>query len=541
MVQILFALLAGILTIAAPCILLPLPIILGASVGHQNKTRPLFLVFGFILSFSLLALLINFLVTALNLNPNILRSIAVILLALFAVFMIWPRPFEIFMSRFSTLLGRANQTGERAGAGNFGGFILGILIGIIWAPCAGPILGAILTLIALQNNFSQAALLLVAYAIGAGLPMLAIAYGGQALTTKIKSIAQYSRRLQQVFGVILIILALAIYFQYDTLIQTKLLASVPSLNIGLENNLMNNFITRPKLSAQKKAPDFVGINTWLNSEPLTLADLKGKVVLVDFWTYSCINCVRTLPYVTSWYDKYKDSGLVVVGIHSPEFAFEKETANVKMAIKQYKINYPVAQDNNLSTWQAYDNQYWPAEYLIDQSGNIVYTHFGEGEYDKTENAIRELLGVAGGVAANNGQDLSQVKSPEMYFGGNRLEYLTAKQEPSIVPIEYSLPANLGLNQFALGGKWEFAADKATLVGNSGKIKLHFYAAKVFMVAQSLSQPVTLSIVVDGVAQPEVVVNQSELYTLFDSLKYADHTIEIDIPQSGLDAFTFTFG
>jgi len=541
MIQILFALIAGMLTIAAPCILLPLPIILGGSVGQKNKTRPLFLVFGFILSFSIIALLINYLVSAVGFNPNTLRSIAVILLLIFAFFMIWPKPFERLMTNFNSLIGLANKAGKSTGKGNFSAFILGVLIGIIWAPCAGPILGSILTLIALQKNFGSASLLLISYAIGAGIPMLLIAYGGQALTTKIKSIAKYSLRIQQVFGVVLILLAGTIYFQYDTVIESKLLSSIPSFNTSLENILISSSSKNNKSETSISAPEFNGITHWLNSDPITMKSLRGKVVLIDFWTYSCINCVRTLPYVTSWYNKYKDQGFIVIGVHSPEFAFEKDTNNVQTAINQYNITYPVAQDNYLSTWSAYGNRYWPAEYLIDQNGNVVYTHFGEGEYDVTENSIRGLLGIKSDVGVNNGPDLSQINSPEMYFGTDREQNLSATQQPSNVPLNYSLPNNLSLNQFVLEGKWQFFPDKASLTEGSGKIKLRFSSAKLFMVASSLKQPVTLSITVDGKAQPDVVVNGSELYTLFNSNDYSEHTIEINIPSPGLDAFTFTFG
>jgi thiol-disulfide isomerase/thioredoxin len=289
------------------------------------------------------------------------------------------------------------------------------------------------------------------------------------------------------------------------------------------------------------APELTGIDHWLNSDPLTIKSLKGKVVLIDFWTFSCINCIRTLPYVTKWYDTYKDQGFVIIGVHTPEFAFEKDTNNVADAIKHFNIHYPVAQDNEYGTWNAYNNQYWPAEYLIDKNGNIVYTHFGEGEYDHTENAIRQLLGENANVKPDNGQDLSQVKSPEMYFGTEREQYLTGDQQPSASPHNYTLPANLSLNQFAVEGNWQFAADKATLVNGAGKIKLHFSSGKLFMVAASQNQPITLHITVDGKQQPDVIVSTSQLYTLFDSNNYADHTIEIDITNLGFDAFTFTFG
>jgi thiol-disulfide isomerase/thioredoxin len=290
-----------------------------------------------------------------------------------------------------------------------------------------------------------------------------------------------------------------------------------------------------------QAPEFAGISHWLNSNPLTMKGLKGKVVLIDFWTFSCINCIRTLPYTTKWYNAYKDQGLVVIGVHTPEFAFEKDTANVADAIQRFNISYPVAQDNDYKTWDAYHNQYWPAEYLIDREGNIVDSHFGEGGYDQTENKIRALLGLATSAPADNGPNLSAINSPEMYFGTAREENLTGQQNPSPVPENYSSPSQLNLNEFSLDGNWQFAADKTTLITGPGKIKLHFSAGKVYLVAASEDKPITLHISVDGHSQPDVTVNASQLYTLFDSSAYTDHLLEINIPNSGLDAFTFTFG
>lgn len=230
MLEILLAIFAGVLTIAAPCILLPLPILLGASVGQKSRTRPLFITLGFILTFAVLGLTLNFIIQNLGLHPNALRNGAAAVLALFALFMIWPMPFERLSMRFSGVINRANQAGQRAGSGNLGGFGLGVVIGVVWTPCAGPILGAILTLVAQEQDLARAGILLIAYAIGAGLPMLAIAYGGQALTTRVRSLARYSARIQQVFGVVLLLVAAAIYFQYDTLLQAKLLEIVPLLN-----------------------------------------------------------------------------------------------------------------------------------------------------------------------------------------------------------------------------------------------------------------------------------------------------------------------
>lgn len=230
MIEILLAIFAGILTIAAPCILLPLPIILGTSVGQVSKTRPIFITLGFVLTFAVLGLTLNFIIQNLGLHPNALRNGAAVILGIFALFMIWPYPFERLTMHMSGIINKAGQAGQNAGKGNLGGFVIGIVIGVVWAPCAGPILGSILTLIAQQQDIARAVILLIAYAVGAGIPMLAIAYGGQALTTKIKGIAPHAHTLQQVFGIIILLLAVAIYFQYDTVIQAKLLETIPSLN-----------------------------------------------------------------------------------------------------------------------------------------------------------------------------------------------------------------------------------------------------------------------------------------------------------------------
>lgn len=466
----------------------------------------------------------------------------------------------------SGLINRAAKTGQAAGTGNLGGFVMGVVIGVIWSPCAGPILGSILTLIAQEANTLKALSLLVAYAIGAGIPMLLIAYGGQAITGKVRFIAQYATRLQQVFGVILLLLAIAIHFQYDTLLQAKLISKFPILNGGAESSILCKFSfytavgdecehrepsdgsssnqppVTPDLESHGAAPEFANISKWLNTDhPLTIAELKGKVVLIDFWTYSCINCIRTLPYVTKLYDTYKDKGLVVIGVHTPEFPFEKETSNVARAIQQHDIHYPVAQDNDFGTWNAYSNRYWPAEYLIDQNGNIVHTHFGEGEYDETEMAIKQLLGLSGGATVDSGSDLSQIKSPEMYFGSNRVEFLANGQHLSGEQ-EYVTPNWLALNKFALSGTWRLEADKAVLVRGGGKIKLHFKSAKVHMVASSPKpggQSITVK--VDSYAPTVLNISTPNLYTVFDSTNYGDHVLEITIPDAGFEAFTFTFG
>lgn len=290
----------------------------------------------------------------------------------------------------------------------------------------------------------------------------------------------------------------------------------------------------------KPAPQFAGLGPWFNSSPLTLKDLKGKVVLVDFWTYSCINCVREVPHVIGWYDKYKDQGLIVIGVHTPEFAFEKNSSNVQKAVKRFQIPYPVALDNDYQTWNAYQNRYWPAAYLIDRNGKLVYMHFGEGNYTETENAIRSALGMAPTSGQKEITHFEMIKSPEMYFGTSRLDNLVSSQEPSTEAKDYVFSKNLPLNTFTLQGKWKFTEEDIQLVKASGGLRLHFDSGKVFMVAKS-DRPIDINISIDGAQQKKITVQEPKLYILFDSDDYREHTLELEILEPGLTMYTFTFG
>ena len=312
----------------------------------------------------------------------------------------------------------------------------------------------------------------------------------------------------------------------------------------------NNSMDDVKLENYGVAPEFTGIANWLNSDPLTMQQLRGKVVLIDFWTYSCINCIRTLPYVTGWYEKYKDKGFVVVGVHTPEFAFEKDTSNVQAAFKRHGINYPVAQDNDYGTWQAYSNRYWPAHYLIDQSGKIVYTHFGEGKYQETEQAIQQLIGIgdenemaeenAAGAVSSGGGSASGGKTPEIYFGLKRLDLLSKSQEPSRANQQYHFPSDLPLNYFALEGQWIFNDEGVKLVGTSGKIRLNFYSKDVHIVAKGDNE-IIVKVLIDGKLLTTIKIQDSSLYTLSEGTDSKQRILELQIEGTGLEVFTFTFG
>ncbi len=415
-----FAFLAGLVTILAPCIWPILPIVLSSSVAGKGHQRPLGITLGIMASFGFFTLAISYLVNIFHFDPNGLRLVAVVIIGFLGLTMIIPALsslIELYISRLSGLFGQ--KTGEGNGFGV--GFITGLSLGIVWSPCAGPILAAIATLAATGKVTLNVIMITFAYVLGIGIPLFLFAYGGQHIVRRTRSLSAHLGRIQQLFGVIMLLTAVAIQTNYDKVVETKLLELFPVFSTTLNTFESNNAISAQLdllkgkdhseimnvsqkdslLNADKAAPDFVGITKWLNTDSaLTIQSLRGKVVLVDFWTYTCINCIRTLPHITSWYEKYKDKGFVVVGVHTPEFQFEHNTENVLDATKMYGIHYPVAQDNDYATWNNYKNEYWPAEYLIDAQGRIRRTHFGEGEYDQMEMAIRELL-------QENGKTLSE--------------------------------------------------------------------------------------------------------------------------------------
>lgn len=297
--------------------------------------------------------------------------------------------------------------------------------------------------------------------------------------------------------------------------------------------------------AAEPAPPIEGISAWINSPPLNLSALKGKVVLIDFWAYSCVNCVRTLPYVKSWYDKYHDQGLVIIGVHSPEFPFESQLDNVKMAVTKYGIHYPVALDNNFVTWRNYHNEFWPAHYLIDQQGNIVYQHFGEGDYLVTENNIRRLLSLKPLSSTDNpsADSGSFFQTPETYLGYDRAANFNSP-EAAIKDIAsaYTFPADLPRNGWALQGRWVVNADKIVNLDANDAIKIHFYAHKVFMVAGTTQgKPIKVSILLDNKPMGSVVVNQHNLYPILVLPSIASGVLELRVSDPGIEIYTFTFG
>jgi len=389
---------AGIATVASPCILPILPLLLGAATAGAgngattaHRHGPAFIVLGFVLSFVTAALLFSASTRVLGLSQDHLRAASLALLLAMGVLLVWPALLERAMAPLGGLADVAQRLGDRAGAGYGGKLLIGATLGLLWTPCAGPVLASMLALLALgEQPTTQIAGLLTAYALGAGLPMLAIAYGGQAATGKVRALALHAGAIRRTFGVLVIATVAAMHWQLDTAAVSWLSRQWPA---GIASATAAR--TAPAVQPVTQAPEFAGIDNWFNSPPLAMSQLRGKVVLIDFWTYDCVNCLNTLPHVKRWHEKYKDQGLVVVGVHTPEFPFERETANLQAAIRRLGVPYPVAQDNGFRTWSAWRNQYWPAVYLVDREGRVVFHHSGEGDYDKIEQQIRQALDASG--------------------------------------------------------------------------------------------------------------------------------------------------
>ena len=329
--------------------------------------------------------------------------------------------------------------------------------------------------------------------------------------------------------------------------ETKPNVAMPFAEAGDQSGL-------PKI---RTAPDFVGVTKWLNTDrDLSIKHLRGKVVLIDFWTYTCINCIRTLPYVTGWYDKYKDDGFVVIGVHAPEFEFEKKTENVQEAIKEYNIRYPVAQDNNFETWRAYDNHYWPAKYLIDAKGVVRYTHFGEGDYDVTEENIQKLLKEAGMQGEKEllrvkEQTSNGIQTPETYLGISRIKYFAASEQPKPGEQNYSIPDALPQSRFAYVGKWNLSDEYAESAEVGSGLLLRFLAKDVYLVITPKSKDDRIAVFLDNklvsdqagadVKNGFVQIDEARLYHLISLDQKEDHILQLNFQTEGTRVFAFTFG
>lgn len=546
----LFAFIAGIVTILSPCILPILPIVLSGSVGGHRK--PIGIVLGFVLSFTFFTLFLATIVRSFGISADALRLVSVIIISLFGVALILPQAqkfSEILFSKLSSRMPMGNS-----GSGFFSGILIGLSLGLIWTPCVGPIIAAVITLAATASVNSQAVIITLAYSLGTAIPMFFIMYSGRRLFQKVPWLLQNSAKIQRIFGVLMLLTALAIYLNFDRKFQTFILDAFPQYGVGL-TSLEDNDAVKKQLeglgentgvdidSKNPEAPELIEGGQWFNSESLKISSLRGKVVLVDFWTYTCINCIRTLPYLRNWYEKYEDEGLVIIGVHTPEFEFEKHPDNLREAIEDYELAYPIMQDNDYATWRAYSNRYWPAKYLINKDGKIVYTHFGEGDYDETEEMIQKLLKEAGSkIDASIENEVYDIESrtPELYLGISRLQYFSSIERPVEGEKSYSVE-RLEPNTFAFQGVWDLSKEYAN-PSKYSRLLLSYFAKNVFLVMRSNDgKEGTVDVLLDGNKIDTVVVTKDRLYDLVEQDNAGAHKLELIFNSSNIEIFAFTFG
>ena len=580
-----FAFLGGLVTILSPCILPILPVVLSSSLTGGKK-RPLGVVAGFIISFTFFTLFLSLIVKSLGIPADFLRSFSIIVIALFGIGLLLPN-FQALLERLFTTFSRFSPKLNQ-NSGFSGGLLIGASIGLIWTPCVGPILASIISLAITGSVSGQAALITFSYSLGTAIPMLAIVYGGRNLLNKVPWLTRNTLNLQKAFGVLMILVALAIFFNFDRKFQTYILDKFPNYGTGLirfEDNflvkdelerLRGDGITDEDLPAGRQgmgkpafellddgvnAPELIPGGEWFGSPPLTIKSLRGKVVLVDFWTYTCINCIRTLPYLRDWHEKYAKEGLVIIGVHTPEFEFEKSPENVQKAIADFGIKYPVMQDNDFATWRAYDNHYWPAKYIVDKNGKIRYTHFGEGEYDETEEVIQALLletGVEIKEEVNNPKYQITTRTPELYLGYARMGYFATPNELARDEKKtYDLPENLVINHFALSGDWQIEEERSMPFEGSTMV-LAFESKDVFLVMRPASDKtsegkaskvrvllddklLTGNNAGDDVKDGVVTVEVDRLYKLVKLDKPGQHVLKLEFLDSNLELYAFTFG
>jgi cytochrome c biogenesis protein CcdA/thiol-disulfide isomerase/thioredoxin len=592
MVLLLLAFLGGALTIISPCILPVLPFVF-ARQGQPFAKSTLPLLVGMALTFALIATLAAVGgAWAVRVN-SYGRIFALVLLTAFGVALLSKRVADWISRPFVSL---GNRLVEKQAGGEGGSVvpsaILGVATGFLWAPCAGPILGLILTGAAINGPSAQTTFLLFAYALGAITSLALATLAGARIFALFKRSLGTADWVRRGLGVAVLLAVVAILLGWDTGALTRL--SFASTN-GVEQSLIDKIRGTPEaqggammsanngamrgggamMSAKKTSgppvegelPSLEGAVSWLNSPPLTAEGLRGKVVMVDFWTYSCINCLRTLPYLKAWYERYKDKGFVLIGVHAPEFAFEKDENNVKRAVKDLGVQYPVAIDNGYRIWRAFNNEYWPAHYFVDANGKIRGHHFGEGQYDESEKLIRELLTEAGaqslpaaagsmnGDGVQSASNENDVKSPETYIGYGRAENFTSPMKVARDnSAKYPDPGTLQLNQWSLSGGWTIAEEDATAAAH-GKVIFRFHARDLHLVLGpgADGKPVRFRVTIDGKEPGRAkgidvddhgngVVKEQRLYQLIrQSGTVEDHTFAIEFLDPGVRAYSFTFG
>jgi cytochrome c biogenesis protein CcdA/thiol-disulfide isomerase/thioredoxin len=593
---------AGLLTIFLPCILPLVPVVVGVSIAGRSPFRPLLTVLGMVVSFVLFTFILLTVLNSFVELSDYMRIATYYILLLFGVaflsewrivrligavaggfFFIDKGTVSVVLAIVAGILvmeaagkiaSRIQQFGvnaQTAARGEFGSdspitaFLIGLTLGLVWVPCAGPALGFALALVREQPG-TMALSALLAYALGTAVPLILVGYGGQYAVHSVRSLSRYTGFVKKIAGTLLILTAVGLHLNLFQSLQVWIEDHMLLGNFAsqIEERLFNpssssgssvssaSSMDLPQLPTITRAPEFVGLGPWHNTGAFTLASQKGKVVLVDFWTYSCINCIRTLPYIEGYWEKYKDTDkFVLIGVHTPEFTFEKSEKNVAMAIKQHKLTYPVAQDNDFGTWGAFANRYWPAKYLIDANGYIRYTHFGEGNYEETDRAIASLLKEAGiDVSAMNNMaddpEGSAYRSltPETYLSSRSWPAFGNQQgEPTVAAVAYAKPSSIALGKYYLSGTWKLVDDESQeLQSDEGEILMKFTAGEINLVLGLAdgAEPVTVEVMLDGTSVKTFTVAAHDLYELYKG-EYGEHEIVLKFKGKGVQAFAFTFG
>lgn len=563
----------------APCILPLLPVIVGGSLsdggtGGFNKKKAFTIIISLGVSVIAFTLLLKASTLFIDIPEYVWKWISggiVLFLGLVTLFpSLWDSPLLAKLSaKSNVLMGKGYQKK------NFwGDVIIGASLGPVFSTCSPTYFIVLATVLPVNPAVGIAYLL--SYTIGLCLSLLVVSIVGQKIMNKLGVAADPRGWFKRTLGVIFLIVGIAIIGGFDkktqlflldsgffdvTKIEQRLLeknnapADEPAKESSLRKDSNSYLSIGEKQAKYKRVPELSSIDGYVNTDgkPITLESLKGKVVLLDIWTYSCINCQRTIPYINAWYAKYKDQGLEVVGLHTPEFAFEKVQANVEKAVKGFNIKYPVVLDNDYSTWNALGNQFWPRKYLVDIDGYIIYDHIGEGAYEETEKAIQQALKehaarmgmedeVSGGISNPTSVvvvDSSKVKSPEVYFGSSRNQYFANGTAGRSGEQILSIPSTISFNKLYLGGTWDLASEYAENK-NTASIVFSYEAKNVYMTAGSV-EGVEVEIYKDNVFVKKVIIKDETLYPLIQDMDYGKHTLKIVIPKAGLQAFTFTFG
>ena len=539
------AFVAGIVTAVSPCVLPVLPVVLaGGATGGPR--RPFAIVAGLVVSFTVFSLTAAALLSALGLPDDFLRNLAIAVIVLVGLSLVWPRLGELLGRPFYAIA-------RRRPSDTSGGFVLGLSLGLLFTPCAGPVIAAVATVAATQSLSVEAFLITLAYGIGAGVVLLGVALAARR-GMSLGPVRAHAPAIRRALGVAVLAVAVLMVYGVDKRLQTRVPEYTRALQ-ALEESAaaqgeLEELVGGPGLAEEARlddfgpAPEFQAIEGWINSGPLTMESLRGKVVVIDFWTYSCINCLRTVPHVRAWDEAYRDDGLVIVGVHTPEFAFEREPDNVRRAVRDHGIDYPVALDPEYGTWQAWLNRYWPAKYFVDRRGHLRYAHFGEGDYEESEQIIRRLLAedADGALVSEEIEDEtpSGPQTPESYLGYERIDrFYGSRIEPNR-EVEYTIPQLVPLHGLAFGGRWT-VEDERIVAGRDARLRLHFKASNVFLVLGTEGGRESVEVVLDGEPIGAATVTQDDIYTLARIPgEKRDHVLDLSF-SPGTEAYAFTFG